>query len=217
VAKRPRRCDPGEVWPPSGWSPVAKMPGRRPGRAALSASSVRRADICPLGQADVRCPRVRCPCVRCHPGVRTDGPPVSAALPPRCPDRAGPWNGSVRRHGPRAAWSPARTGPDGKRWCCGGPHEGQRQPRAAASHAHRLRRRLGVWPTRKLVQRQGAGRLAGSTRIPRCSPVPQVRPGQVPAWCPTVGWTGRWSPRCGVVGLVMVVCGRFRRAHPVRR
>jgi hypothetical protein len=31
----------------------------------------------------------------------------------------------------------------------------------AASQAHRLRRRLAVWPTRELVQRQGAGRLAG--------------------------------------------------------
>ena len=125
----------------------------------------------PIGQANVRCPRVRC-----HAGVRTDGSPVSAALQPRCPDRAGPWNGSVRRaapvgamgstcrRGPRAAWSPARMGSegrDGAALAVGGSHEGRWRIWAAVSHAHRLRRRLAAWPTRELVQRQGAGRLAG--------------------------------------------------------
>src|SRR5215207_2221554 len=82
---------------------------------ALSASSVRR--------ADVRCPRVRCPRDRCHPGVRTDGPLVSASLQPRCPHRAGPWNGSVRRAVP--AWG---NGFDVPPWSAGGvvarPHGG---------------------------------------------------------------------------------------------
>ena len=40
----------------------------------LSASAVRRADVCPLGRADVRCPRDRR-----DPGVRTDTPPVTVA------------------------------------------------------------------------------------------------------------------------------------------
>ena len=33
---------------------------------------------------------------------------------------------------------------------------------------------LDAWPTSELVQRQGAGRLAGSTRTPSCSPIPPV-------------------------------------------
>jgi hypothetical protein len=132
VAKRPQTLRPGR-----GLAAQRVVAGREDVRTpatpvvALSASSVRRADVRPIGQADVRCPRVRCPRERCHPGVRTDGPPVSAALQPCCPHRAGPWNGSVRRAVPvgrngfdvppwSAGWSPARIGPDGKGWCCVG-------------------------------------------------------------------------------------------------
>jgi hypothetical protein len=147
VAERPRRRDPGAVGPPSAWSPGAGMSGRRPGR--LLPCPPRPGppwDVRPTGRADiqhprvrcpgVRCPRVRCPrvrClgVRCISGVRTDRPAVSAALPPRCPRRAG--SGVARCGGPpgwaqrvdvprgrRAAWSPACIGPDqkgrGRRW-----------------------------------------------------------------------------------------------------
>jgi hypothetical protein len=156
------------------------MGGQAPPDAATRARSGRpaggrRSRGCP-DAADVRCPRVRCPRVRRHPGVRTDGPAVFAALPPRCPHRAGPWNGSVPRavpvgrmgstcrRGLRAAWSTARIGPDGKGWCWVGrgwlargstPDLGR--PIAGAQ----ARRRLAAWPTREPVQRHGAGRLAG--------------------------------------------------------
>jgi hypothetical protein len=72
--------------PERGWaSPAAGGRGRRgcpdAGHAIgrLSASAVRRADVCPLGRADVRCPRDRCPRDRRDPGVRTDTPPVTVA------------------------------------------------------------------------------------------------------------------------------------------
>jgi hypothetical protein len=72
--------------PERGWaSPAAGGRGRRgcpdAGHAIgrLSASAVRRADVGPLGRADVRCPRDRCPRDRRDPGVRTDTPPVTVA------------------------------------------------------------------------------------------------------------------------------------------
>ena len=130
----------------------------------------------PIGQADVRCPRVGCPRVRCQqmcPDGRVSGVRGSAAAlsEPRWPvewlgGRAAPVGamGSTCRRGPRAAWSPARMGSegrDGAALAVGGSHEGRWRIWAAVSHAHRLRRRLAAWPTRELVQRQGAGRLAG--------------------------------------------------------
>ena len=92
-----RRCDPGEVWPPSGWSPVARMSGRRPRRwspcpralSAVRTSESNRSSGRPVSTRPVSTRPVPCRC------VRTDGSPVSAALQPRCPNRAGPWNGSV--------------------------------------------------------------------------------------------------------------------------
>jgi hypothetical protein len=141
---------------------------------ALSASSVRRADVRPIGRADVRCPHVRCPRDRFHPGVRTDRPPVSAALQPRCLCRAGPWNGSVERaaplgaagstcrRGPLAAWSPDRIRSDGKGWCCVGPclarTRVRRQPRPP------LRRRTGCAPPRRRADK-------GACPAPGCRPV----------------------------------------------
>jgi hypothetical protein len=72
--------------PERGWaSPAAGGRGRRgcpdAGHAVgrLSGSAVRRADVCPLGRADVRCPRDRCPRDRRDPGVRTDTPPMTVA------------------------------------------------------------------------------------------------------------------------------------------
>ena len=62
----------------------------------------------------------------------------------------------------------------------GGSREGRHQTWAAPSHAHRLRRRLAAWPTRELVQRQGAGGLAGEHGKEQVLPSPlQGRPGQV--------------------------------------
>jgi hypothetical protein len=119
------RAPPGAVTRPRSGaqrvSPVARMSGRRPGRSLpCPPRPVRRGDLRPTGRADVRCPGVRCP------GVWTDRPAVSAALPPGCPRRAGPGvarcggpppvgrSGSRCRRGRRAAWSPACIGPDGK-------------------------------------------------------------------------------------------------------
>jgi hypothetical protein len=180
--------------------PGAGYAGRR-----LSASFVRRADVRPIGHADVRCPRVRCPGVRCS-GVRTDRPALSAAMPPRGPHRAGPWDGSLPRAVPAGrmvrcaavvrgrrgrlpAWG--LTGRDGAGVAVGGSHEGRHQTWAAPSHAHRLRRRLAAWPTREQVQRQGAGRLAGEHENQQVltSP-PQVRPGQVAGVVPDHGRQG---------------------------
>jgi hypothetical protein len=80
----------------------------------------------------------------------------------------------------------------------GGSHEG-RLTCAAASHAHRLRRRPAALPTRELVQRQGAGRLAGEHENEQVLTSPLA--GGSWAGCrrgPTRGWTGsgdhaRWS------------------------
>ena len=130
----------------------------------------------PIGQADVRCPRVRCPRVRCHAGV-------SGRTGLRCPRlcsravRTALARGMARWAGrPRwgngfdvSPWSAGGVvacphgseGRDGAALAVGGSHEGRWRIWAAVSHAHRLRRRLAAWPTRELVQRQGAGRLAG--------------------------------------------------------
>jgi hypothetical protein len=186
VPSAPRRRDPGEVGPPSGCRrsrgcPDTGQAGRRP---------VRRADVRPVGQAGVRRPRVRCPGVRCHPGVRTDGPPVSAALQPRCPDRAGPWNGSVRRAVPVGRngfdvlpWSAGgvvaclhRAGQKG--WCCVG--RGWLARGSTADLGHRIvGRRTGCGaasPSCRQGSWSSARVLVGwlrSTRTSRCSPVPR--------------------------------------------
>jgi hypothetical protein len=168
---------------------------------ALSASSVRRADVRPIG----------------HAGRPVSTRPVSTRpVPSRCPDGrasgvrgsaaalSGPrwpleWLGAASR--PRwAQWvrrtavvrgrrgrlpASGLTGRDDAALAVGGSPEGRRQTWAAASHVHRLRRRLadkGAGP------RQGAGRLAGeheNTQL-RTSP-PQVRPGQVAGVVPDHG------------------------------
>jgi hypothetical protein len=96
--------------PERGWaSPAASGRGRGRGRRGcpdaghaigrLSASAVRRADVCPLGRADVRCPRDRCPTrparSRCPDGHASGHRgPASALSAPRwilaCVGAAGP-------------------------------------------------------------------------------------------------------------------------------
>ena len=200
----PQTLRPGEVWPPSGWSPVARMSGRRPRRSSpcprplsavrMSVQSVTRTSgvhasgvhatgaIQVSGRMALRCPRLYSCAVRTalDPGMaRCRGPSPLGAM------------GSMCRRGPRAAWSSARMGPegtDGAGLAVGGSPEGRRQTWTAASHAHRPRRRLAAWPTRELVQRQGAVGWLGSTRTSRSSPVPpQVRPGQVAGVVPDHG------------------------------
>jgi hypothetical protein len=229
----PKRRDPGQVGPPSGWSPVARMSGRRPGRSLpCPRSRSRRGDVCPAGRADIQRPGVRCPGVRC-PGVRCIQ--VSARTGLRCPRRRRrpvraldpgvarcggpprPGAAGRRARGPRAAWAPACIGPDRKGWfalAVPGSHEVDR------SQGRRL---VGVpaaappWPrgpTRALVEGQGAGRW-GSMGPSRCSSAPQGVLGRSLAWCrpwPGPGgddhaaWSlGQWWSR-GV---------QFRRAHSV--
>jgi hypothetical protein len=232
----PQTLRPGEVWPPSGWLPVARMSGRRPRRSS------------PV--------RVLCPPCGC-PSNRSRGRPVSMRpvsmrpvstrpVPSRCPDGrpsgvrgsaaalSGPrwtleWLGAVGRprwgqwvrgaavvrgrRGRLPAWG--LTGRDGAGLAVGGWHEGRRQTWAAASQAHRLGRRLAAWPIRELVQRQGVGRLAGgheNTQVLTSSR--QVCPGQVAGVVPDHGLDrevvttlrGRW--------LVIVLCRQFQR--PIR-
>jgi hypothetical protein len=215
VAKRPQTLQPGR-----GLAAQRVAVGRQDVRTlatpvvALSASSVRRADLRPIGQADVRCPRVRCPRVgcprdRCHPGVRTDGPPVSAALQPRCPHRARPWNGSVRRASPLGAWVrraavvrgrrgrlPAwgLTGRDGAALPVGwlAPGSTADLGRIACAQAAAPPRRLadkgaGPAPGCRSVG-WGAREQAGAHQSLR-----RVHPGQVAGVVPRPwGWTRRW-------------------------
>jgi hypothetical protein len=92
----PKRRDPGEVGPPSGWSPVAGSVRTRPGRSLpCPRPQSHRADVRPAGRADIQCPDVRCPgvqCIRCP-----DGQASGVRALPRCPRRAGSWSGSVWR------------------------------------------------------------------------------------------------------------------------
>ena len=101
-------------------------------------------------------------------------------------------------------------GPEGKRWCWGWPWV------AGMRVASRLGRRLtrpqaavplAAWPTMELVQRQGAGRLAGGTRTPRCSPASQVRPG---AGCRHGARPWGWTE-----GVVTTLRGRWAGDGPV--
>jgi hypothetical protein len=187
--RRPRRSS---LSPPCGrpstWS-----------RGRLVSTRVRcPGDRCPR----VRCSRVRCSRVRCDPGVRTDRRPdrrasgvrglcvraVRTALDPEVgaagqPRFGGP--GSTCRCGPRAAWSSLpECGLAGKRWSCVGSAWLARGSTAG------LGRRFAVAPAaaprsppgrpRELVQRQGAGRLAGEHAREQALTSPsQVRLGQV--------------------------------------
>jgi hypothetical protein len=121
--------------------------------------------------------------------------PVSAALPPRFPRRAGPrsWlgvagrpsvgrSGSTCRRGPRAAWSPACIGPDGK-----GRGGGCRCLLAGGSTLAQGRRLAGVPAAAPPGRRadtgagpgQGAGRVAREAWDRAAAHRPAGRPGQV--------------------------------------
>jgi len=109
-------------------SPVASMSGRRPGRSLpCPPRPVRGGDVRPAGRADIQRPRVRCPGVRCIRVSGRTGLRCPRAVALSAPRWALEWlgvagrpsvgrSGSTCRRGPRAAWSPAGIGPDGKRW-----------------------------------------------------------------------------------------------------
>jgi hypothetical protein len=210
----PSRRDPGEVWPPSEWSPVARMSGRRPGWSLpCPPRPVRGGDVRPAVErtSSVHASGVQASGVSGCPAGQA---PVSAALPPRCPRRAGPWSGSVwwaapacaagrRARGPRVdvpvvrGWGgrlPAsgRAGRDGSALAVPGSHEVDRsQGRRLAGV--RLRRRLGPGgPTRALVQGQGAGRWRGAWDGAGAHRPRQGVLGRSLAWSRPWAWTRRW-------------------------
>jgi len=128
-----------------------------------------------------------------HPGVWTDRPPVSArcravraALGPEVARCGGlpsvGRGGSTCRRGPRAAWSPAGIGPDGKRWYDVG-------------HG---------WLARESAVAQGCRLAAGRVGEHGESRCPSALQGVLcrwPAWCLTMGpgpgglttLSGRWA------------------------
>jgi hypothetical protein len=153
-------------------------------------SSVRPADVGPTGRADVRCPGDQWPRDACDPGVRTDRRPVSAAAasalsaPRWIPDvgAAGQATsgapGSTGRCGLRAAGSSlpesGLAGRDCRPWPCAA------RTRVDGTPGPPLRIRTGWAPgsppgrPRELVQRQGAGGLAGEHGKEQvCSQVPR--------------------------------------------
>jgi hypothetical protein len=204
VAERPRRRDPDEVGPPSGCrrSEDVRTPAR-PG-VALSARPVRRGmSVQPVERtSSIQVSGVQASgASRCPAGQAL----VSAAVPSRCPRRAGPrvlGDGPPRpgAGGRRAAAVGGRrgrlpaSGRMGRGWCGGGRGwlaRGRPQPRAAAWPASRLRRRLGPGgPTWALGP--GCRPVAGSPGQSRCSPAPQgVLAGRRRGGRPWA-WTRRW-------------------------
>jgi hypothetical protein len=155
---------------------------------ALSASSVRPADVRPHGRGGRPVSRrpvftrpVRSRCLDGQASVST------RPARPRCPHRAG--SATRRCVGTGHVW---RTGFEVLLSTAG---LGRRFARAGCGAA------LAGWATRQLVQCRAAGRLAGAQgRSRRPQVPPQVRPGQVAGVMPGPwGWTGRWLPRCVVV------------------
>jgi hypothetical protein len=192
----------GAVTAEPSWVAAGREDVRTPARpvVALSASSGPPWDVRPTGRADVQRPRVRCPVSRAsgcpvHPGVRTDRPAVSAALPPRCPRRAGPWSGSVWRAAPvgrsestcpvvcgRRGRLPASglTGRDSATWPCLARTRVDRSPGPPLGRRPGCGAAWAAGPTTCAGPGQGAGQMAGEHGASRCSPAP----------C-TASWAGR--------------------------
>jgi hypothetical protein len=155
-------------------------------------------------------------------GVRTDRTPVSAALPPRCPRRAGP--GVARCGGPPSGWAQWVDVPP---WSAGGVvacrHRAGRQG---------MVRRWPCWLTRGSTLAQGC-RLAGvpaAASPDRRTDTALVRGGCRPggggardgagAHRPPQGVLGRSSAWCPTMGLdqevVTTLRGRWARVGPCR-
>jgi hypothetical protein len=207
VAEHPRRRDPGEVGPPSGWSPVARMSGRRPGRSLpCPPRPVRDGDVRPTGRADIQRP-ARPVSKRPGPSRCPDGPAsgvrgAAAALSARWIWSGSVWratpvgrSGSTCPRGLPAAWSPACIGPDGK-----GRGGGCRCLLAGGSTLAQGRRLAGVPaaapPGRRADTGWSRARVPagwGSPGRSRCSPVPPQGVWAVAGvgarpWA----WTRRW-------------------------
>jgi hypothetical protein len=132
------------------------------------------------------------------PGVRTDRHPGSAALPPHCPRRAGPWSGSGWRAAPvgrnrstrpvvrgRRGRLPA-SGPDGKGWR--GVGRAWLARGSTVAPGCRLAGLAAAPPGR-----HGAGSgpgyrpRGGEHGTEQVLTAPKASWGRSPAWCPTMG------------------------------
>jgi hypothetical protein len=213
-------------------APQTLQPERGSGRPAGGRRRRGRPGCPDAGHGDRRWVRVRCPpCGRTSVqlvgrtsgvqatgvhatgvirGVRTDTRPVSTQpLQPRCPDRAGSRNPSVRPDRPHwrtgldlSLWSvrglvvAARIGPGGKEWSNVGrawlargstPDLDCHLVCVPAAAPPSLLGDHGSWPS------AGAGRLAGGAGEGADAPSPsQVRPGQVADVPADMGLDGRW-------------------------
>jgi hypothetical protein len=202
----PRRCDPGEVGPPSGVA-GARMSGRRPGWSlpcprpgpAVGRPSSRSSGRPTSG--------VRCPVSGVQAsGVQASGVQVSGRTGLRCPRHCrravrvaldlewlgvGPPAGRSGSRWPRGPRAGGRLpvsglwGIDGGGWPCPAA-QGSTVAQADAWPASRLRRRLAAGPTRAdrgpgCRPGGGARDAAGAHRSPRRAS------GRSPAWCPTMG------------------------------
>jgi len=224
IAQRRRRCNPSEVRAaqPAVAVVVAVQDVRTPATAVVAGPrplSAMRTDVRPTGRADVWCPGDRCPRDRGDPGCPDGRVGCPQPLQPRCPDRAGSRNPSVRRDRPHwrtgldvSLWSvrglvvAARIGPGGKGWSNVGrawlargstPDLDYHLVCVPAAAPRSLLGDHGSWPS------AGAGRLAGEQGKERVLQVlPQVRPGQVAGVLADHGagsgggdhaaWSGRW-------------------------
>jgi hypothetical protein len=221
VAKRRRRCDPGEVWASSGWSPVARMSGHRPRRSSpcpRPLSAVRPSVQSVKRTSGVRCPRVRCPRGRCHrwPDGRACGVRGAAAAlsAPRWPLE---WLGAAGR--PRGAqWvrraavvrgRPPASELDGKGWCCvgrgwlarGSPDLGRRIARAQAAA-----------PPRRLADK-GAGPAPGCRSVGGGAPERAGAHQSPGRW--VLGRLPAWPDHGAGQGAVTTLGGRWAGDGPV--
>ena len=222
----PRRRDPGEVGPLSGWSPVARRSGRRPGRSlpvrlvrsavGMSVQPVERTSS--VHVSGVQASRVQASGASRCPDGQASGVRGAAPSAPRWTPE---WLGVAGRPGraqlvdvpPWAAGGvvaclhrAGREG-DGSALAVAGSHEVDRsQGRRVAGV--RLRRRLGPsGPTRALVQGQGAGRVSGEHGTEQVL----TGPGRA-------SWAGRWrGADHGLDREVMTTLrGRWARMVPSR-
>jgi hypothetical protein len=224
IAQRRRRCNPGEVRAahPAVAVVVAVQDVRTPATAVVAGPrplSAMRTDVRPTGRADVWCPGDRCPRDRGDPGCPDGRVGCPQPLQPRCPDRAGSRNPSVRRDRPHwrtgldvSLWSvrglgrrcPNRAWRQGmvERWPCVARTRVDARPGLPLGMRTGCGAALAARPPWELVQRRCRS-VAGEQGKERVLQVlPQVRPGQVAGVLADHGagsgggdhaaWSGRW-------------------------
>jgi hypothetical protein len=224
IAQRRRRCNPSEVRAaqPAVAVVVAVQDVRTPATAVVAGPrplSAMRTDVRPTGRADVWCPGDRCPRDRGDPGCPDGRVGCPQPLQPRCPDRAGSRNPSVRRDRPHwrtgldvSLWSvrglgrrcPNRAWRQGmvERWPCVARTRVDARPGLPLGMRTGCGAALAARPPWELVQRRCRS-VAGEQGKERVLQVlPQVRPGQVAGVLADHGagsgggdhaaWSGRW-------------------------